>query len=213
MKFAFAYYPVQFYLIAILASLSFMLIAADLSYRGQIEKTLPLLLIGLFMPCITALAMIHLSGNKAMIQDFWTRLFLFEIQPGYLTVILFLMPCVILIATALSLAFGYSTDQFCLANEFSVVKGWGIIGVLIPLLLAPLIEEVGWRGYGVDSLRSHFNLFTTSLLFGVLWALWHVPLFFVKGYYQNQLSELGTVYVVNFFDSVFVLALLTNWIY
>ena len=91
---------------------------------------------------------------------------LFKISPTYLMVILLLMPCVFFLATGISLFFGYSTDQFSVTNEFSVMKGWAILGIAIPLLLAPIIEELGWRGYGVDSLRAYFNLFTTSVLFG-----------------------------------------------
>jgi hypothetical protein len=213
MKIAFTYHPVQFFLVTILATFIFGFVAAYLSYRSQIEKMQTFLIIGLFVPCITALSMILLSGNKEMIRDFLTRLLIFKIQLSYLSVILFLMPCVILVATVLSLLFGYSTNQFCLAESFSVIKGWSFLGIFIPLLLAPLIEEIGWRGYGVDSLRSHFNVFVTSLIFGSLWALWHLPLFFIKGYYHNQLYELGTVYVVNFFVSVLVIAFLKNWIY
>lgn len=213
MKFAFTYYPIQYYLITILASLALIPIAYYLSSRDQTEKILPLLLINLFVPCITAVVMIYSSGNQGMIQDFWERLFLFKVQPGYLAVILLLMPCTILLATVISLAFGYSSDQFSLAKELSVMKGWSLLGILIPLLLAPLVEELGWRGYGVDSLRASNNLFTTSVIFGALWALWHLPLFFVKGYYQNQLWDLGFIHVLNFFVSVFVVAFLMNWVY
>ena len=93
------------------------------------------------------------------------------------------------------------------------MKGWSLLGIAIPLLLAPIIEEIGWRGYGVDSLRAYFNLFTASALFGFLWALWHAPAFFVKDYYHNQLWNLGIIYVINFFVSVFVVAILMNWVY
>ncbi len=213
MKFAFSYYPVQFYLITISATFAFGFFAAYLSYRDQIDKILPFIMIGLLAPCITAISMIYLSGNEGMIHDFWARLFLFKIQASYLAMIILLMPCVILLATTLSLAFGYSTDQFFLAKEFSVIKGWSILGVFIPFLFAPLIEELGWRGYGVDSLRSEFNLFKTSLIFGILWGLWHLPLFFVKGYYQNQLWNLGIIYVLNFFVSTLVVAFIMNWVY
>ena len=157
--------------------------------------------------------MIYASQNQILIQDFWARLLLFKISPAYLMVILLLMPCTVLLATGLSLFFGYSSDQFSITNEFSVMKGWAIFGIVIPLLLAPVIEELGWRGYGVDSLRAYFNLFTTSMLFGLLWAVWHLPAFFLKGYYQNQLWHLGIIYVVNFFVSVFVVGILMNWIY
>lgn len=213
MKFPITYYPIQFYLIVMMASFVLVPIAMYFSYRGQMEKIIPFLLINLLAPCITAIAMIYFSRNKEMIQDFWSRLILFKIQPSFLAVILLLMPSTIFPATIISLAFGYSLDQFSLAKEFSVMKGWSLLGICIPVVLAPFIEELGWRGYGVDSLRTHSNLFITSVLFGGLWALWHLPLFFVKGYYQNQLWDLGLIHVVNFFMSVFVVASLMNWIY
>lgn len=211
---SYVYHPVLFYLITILIALALGSIMVYLSYEKGMESfQLPLLLFGLCVPCITAIAMIYASHNEILIQDFWKRLLLFKISPSYLIVILFLMPYAVLLATWLSLFLGYSTDQFSLANNFSVMKGWAILGIAIPLLLAPIIEELGWRGYGVDSLRAYFNLFKTSMLFGFLWAVWHLPLFFIKGYYQNELWHLGTIYVINFFVSVFVLSFLMNWVY
>lgn len=208
------YHPVHFYLITISIALILGPVAVYLSNHAEMGKfLLPVLLFGLCVPCITALVMIYGSQNELLIQDFWERLLLFKIALPYLAVILFLMPCIAILATGISLFFGYSTEQFLITSEFSVMKGWAIFGVIIPLILAPIIEEIGWRGYGVDSLRAYFNLFTTSLLFGSLWALWHLPLFFVKGYYHNQLINLGNIYVLNFFVSVFVVALLMNWIY
>lgn len=211
---AYAYHPVWFYFITILITLILGSIAAYLSNKKEMERLqLSLLLFGLCVPCITAVVMIFASGNKILIQDFWERLLLFTINPVYLMLILFLMPCVIFLATGLSLLFGGSVDQFSITHQFSVMKRWAILGVAIPLLLAPIIEEIGWRGYGVDSLRVYFNLFITSVLFGLLWALWHLPVFFIKGYYHNQLWHLGIIYVINFFVSVMVIAILMNWVY
>jgi len=203
------YHPVVFYLVTILASF----ILGVIAMYGMKALQAPLLLVGLCVPCITAVIIIYTSHNEMLIQDFWKRLFLFKMSPHYLMVILFLMPCTLLLATGISLFFGYSADQFSISNEISAMKGWGILGVAIPFILAPIIEELGWRGYGVDSLRAYFNLFTTSVLFGLLWAIWHLPAFFIKGYYHNQLWDLGIVYVINFFVSVFVVAFLMNWIY
>lgn len=211
---AYVYHPVVFYLITILIALALCPIAACLSrQKGKGRLQMSLLFIGLCVPCITAVAMIYASQNEVLIQDFWNRLLLFKISPGYLMVILLLMPCAVFAATGLSLLFGYSKKQFSIAKEFSVMKGWAFLGIALPLLLAPIIEEIGWRGYGVDSLRAHFNLFTTSVLFGLLWAVWHLPAFFIKGFYQNQLWHLGIIYVINFFASTFVVAFLMNWIF
>jgi membrane protease YdiL (CAAX protease family) len=83
----------------------------------------------------------------------------------------------------------------------------------VPLILAPAMEEVGWRGYGIDSLRAHFNLLSTSMMFALLWGLWHLPLFFIKGYYQYELWQSSFIYSANFFISLIPAVIITNWIY
>ncbi len=207
------YHPTLFFSITVGSALIIGPLAAYLAGKGFSQAQMPLLLISLCLPCITALVMIFGSHNGELIGDFYRRLLLFKISPSYLFFIVLLTPSVILLATTLSLFFGGSTDQFALNKEFAVMKGWPLLGVLIPLLLAPLIEEVGWRGYGVDSLRASFDLFTTSLIFGFLWALWHLPAFFIKGFYQNQIWYQNKLYALNFFASTFVVSFLMNWVY
>jgi membrane protease YdiL (CAAX protease family) len=208
------YHPFWFYLITLGSALTLCPVATYFNSQKELIKfQFPLLLIALSVPCITALCMIYGSKNGALISDFQHRLTLFKMSAPSLLFILFFMPCVIYLATGISLLFGHSSEQFSLAREISMMKGWAIFGIVIQLLLAPLIEELGWRGYGVDSLRAHFNLFNTSVLFGILWAIWHLPAFFVRGSYQNGLWNLGPLHVINFFVSVFVIAILMNWIY
>ncbi len=43
------------------------------------------------------------------------------------------------------------------------------------------IEEVGWRGVLQPALRTRHGLVTTNLVIAVVWALWHLPLFWVVG--------------------------------
>jgi len=166
----------------------------------------------LFAPFIAVLIMMGGAKNKELRKDFWNRLSLKKIKLSYLPVILLIMPFALFAATALSLLFGRSADQFLLSSEFKIMDGSVLLSLLI-LFLAPTLEELGWRGYGVDSIRSKFNLIKTTLLFAVLWGMWHLPLFFINGYYQHELWDTSIVYVINFFAQVLVATIWMNWMY
>ncbi len=94
--------------------------------------------------------------------------------------------------------------QVMLYNVFVSQYDYSVIGAnvsqLIPLIiLGPLSEEIGWRGYLQDQFKSKHSL-QVSLLIGIVWALWHLPLFFIIGTTQ-QVND------VNFFTFVLLLVL------
>jgi hypothetical protein len=57
------------------------------------------------------------------------------------------------------------------------------------------------------------NLLSVSLLFAVYWALWHMPLSFIQGYYHSNVAEAGLLYSLNFSLSLIPFVILMNWLY
>jgi membrane protease YdiL (CAAX protease family) len=80
------------------------------------------------------------------------------------------------------------------------------IGLLI-WLLGALPEEYGWRGYALGRLQMKFTPLGASLVLGVIWSLWHLPLRFIPG---------TTQYVIPFWEfavQTIVLSILYTWLY
>lgn len=169
-----------------------------------------LMLLGLMSPVIISFAMMAMDTDLR--NDLFHRVFRMEqVKPVYLCMTFFLMPASILTAQAISLLLGRSADQFAFADHFSFSAG--LLPVWVVLFLAPLLEELAWHSYGTDCLRRRFNLFTTSIIFGIFWVFWHLPLSFIKDYYHSNLVETGWIYSLNFAVSLIPYVLIMNWLY
>lgn len=78
----------------------------------------------------------------------------------------------------------------------------------ILLLGGPLQEEFGWRGYALERLQQKWNAVTSSLVVGLAWGAWHLPLFFMprqEFYYQRPVWGLLL--------STTLVAFLFTWLY
>src|SRR5699024_8766732 len=107
-----------------------------------------------------------------------------------------LVPVSLLAAQGLSLLFGHGVDQFSLRGGFTFSTG--LMPAWVTLIGAAIIEELSWHSYGTDTLVRKMRVFSASMLFTLIWALWHVPLSFIDGYYQNEVVESGVLATLNF---------------
>lgn len=207
------YRPLRFYLICFITTWAFWISAAVISKtENDNGKSLLLMLIGLMAPAITALITVLTSGSKALKADLGRKLVgFYRLKPMNILIAVAAFMGIVAASILLSTFAGQSLDQFAFTEDFSFSVGG--TSALLTILLAAVIEEVGWRGYGEDSVASYFSWFTESVIFGLVWALWHLPLFWIEGTYHFGLKELGMGYMLNFLISVMPLGFLTTWVY
>ena len=207
------YRPLRFYITCFAVTWIFWIFAAVVSKSANDNGISALLmLLGLTAPAITAVITILTSGNKALKADLRRKLIgFYRIKPLSIIGAIFGFMVIVALSILLSVLAGQSLEQFSFTEDFSFSVGG--TSALLTILLAAVIEEVGWRGYGEDSVASYFSWFTESVIFGFVWALWHLPLFCIKGTYHYGLQELGVLYVLNFLIGVIPLGFLTTWVY
>lgn len=67
------------------------------------------------------------------------------------------------------------------------------ISILYMLLNLPLFiigggfEEIGWRGYLQPKLEKETGYLVSVLMVGVIWSIWHLPLWLISGTVQSAL--------------------------
>lgn len=64
----------------------------------------------------------------------------------------------------------------------------GPVAFLVVGVLAGAAEEPAWRGYGQAALQRRLPVVSASLVVGLLWAAWHLPMFLIEGTYQHGLG-------------------------
>ena len=202
------YRPVLFFVLAYLFTWLFWIPAIFVPENIGII----LMLIGLIAPAVISTIFVLASDSEALKQDLKNKVFGFykvKWQNVILAIIVF--AAIIVASILLSLLFGQSIEQFAFTEDFSFT-GVGIAGAFITILVASIIEEVGWKGYCEDSIGDYMNWFWESMIFGVLWSLWHLPLLFIPGTYQAGLM-VNPLYVVNFFISGVPMGFIITWVY
>jgi len=207
--------PYLFFFLSAVIPWSFWLLSGYLSHIEPFTRRLEWAtgissIVGLIAPVIIAL--IFILPEKELRSDFLGRFFNFNtIKREYIFLTFFLMLISILLAQAISLFFGYPAGQFSFRGSFTFTSA--LFPVWFLLLAAPVFEELAWHSYGTDSLVSRFNVFKSSMIFALYWAVWHFPLATIKGYYQSNLVASGWLYSVNFIVSMIPYVLIMNWIY
>ena len=141
-----------------------------------------------FGPLIATLIMSYKAGKGGAIRDLLKSGINIKFSKVWLLPALFLIPLLVVVSALVGiLVLDFTAPVFTPELIFVVPVSFFVI----LLTAGPLQEEFGWRGYALPRLQERFNALTSSIILGLLWSAWHLPLFLVYAgttgtmYYQH----------------------------
>jgi membrane protease YdiL (CAAX protease family) len=155
-----------------------------------------------FGPFVAALWLTGRQGGLEGIKRLLRRGWSLDFDKRWLLPTVLLMPAVGLVTVVVMTLVG-------LPIQWEFAPPWAALvpTFFIILLLNALPEEYGWRGYALGPMLNRSSAIMASLVLGLLWGLWHLPLHFIEGTVQSAIP------VYQFIIQQMVLAVLYTWLF
>lgn len=110
---------------------------------------------------------------------------------------------VVLVIAVADLSFGISDLKDLSLSDWK--KLVSVLSLFIPALLSAFGEEAGWRGYLLPSLAEKYSKLKATIITGVIWALFHMPVVFLLSKAQDvqnpalvTLVQAGAAFMISF---------------
>jgi len=175
-----------------------------------------------FGPAISAIIVTSIESGRSGIRELFGRTIKLRVGVQWYLAAVFVPAFLYLSAGGLNLLFkgSFSIDllnrypyrdyisQFSMYDPVLVAVVVAIV-FFVDILFLSGFEEVGWRGYALPKLqgRYRYNAVISSLIIGVVWGFWHLPLFFLPG--TAQYGYFFPAYLIGTLGMAFIL----TWVY
>lgn len=170
-----------------------------------------LFLFGGLSPLLAGLVLLWTNHGRTGFTDLRRRLLeVGRIAGRWWVIILLFYPVYNLVVGSVALLTGTSADPLAFIGPDRLFDPGALFFLLSVALLFPAIEEIGLRGYWFDQLQTRWNALISSVILGTVWALWHVPLFYMGGYYEGTTFQPELWW---FLPSIVLTAIIGTWVY
>lgn len=156
--------------------------------KEQFEKLWPIVFLPYLLgPIIASIILTGFVYGKSGFRGLLSRLLRWRVNVRWYALALLTAPILVLVILfSLSLI-----SQAFIPNVFTADDKLTLIlkGIAIGIIGGGLLEEPGWTGFAVPGLRRQYSVFTTGLIVGILWGVWHfLPTYWGSGDTSGVLS-------------------------
>lgn len=164
--------------------------------------------IGAFAPLLAAIILVFKQSRWTGVKTFLSQAIKFRVKPVFYLLAILIPISIHLIAHYLAPALGYEVADTLFPPDMAAPP----ILISIPYFFLMLLigggqEEFGWRGYAQEPLQRRFGVISASLLIGLAWGIWHLPLWVMPGDGHSTYSFLAFLMMTTSISLVYA------WIY
>jgi membrane protease YdiL (CAAX protease family) len=182
------------------------------SAQGWLDTQIPagVHFLGAFGPLLAALIVTGSTGSVAGLRELVGRMVRWRVGLGWFLIALFSPALLFLLAIMIVRAWNGVWADF---NQFGRILelpglGWMAAWIFWTVTFG-IGEETGWRGCALPRLQKDRSALSATLILCVLWAFWHVPMFFYKENYMNM----GIGGALGFFFTLLPGTIWLTWLY
>jgi membrane protease YdiL (CAAX protease family) len=159
-------------------------------------------LLGGLGPLISAIVVTRLSGRSLRA---WLRsLLVWRVSPGYYAVALLLPVAIYGVINLILVLLGQELD---LSPLLTVAPTYAGMFLMVGTAGGGL-EEPGWRGFALPELQGRHSPLVATLLVGLAWGVWHIPLYGPAGFVVPLVLAFFYTWIYNRTGSILLCLLL-----
>lgn len=143
------------------------------AFLGPMSVTHPLYILAVWAPGLVAMLLIVTGTGFSGLRRYFGRLFHVDVAWTWWAFVLLGLPILKIVGAILN---GAPPGEWLVLQPF-----WQVLGISVFMLFLGPVEEFGWRGFLLPLMQRIMTPALAGLIIGLLWAVWHIPAFYLDG--------------------------------
>jgi membrane protease YdiL (CAAX protease family) len=131
------------------------------------------------------------TGGWTAVKETFSRVYRWKIDFKWYGVAIFLT---LVLGFVTLFLFSLSSGKHQIGRDLSF-QGF-LVFSLTETIFMIFTEETAWRGFALPRLQVDHSALSASLILGLLWGLWHIPLFLIPGNVQQSYPFIGFILLI-----------------
>lgn len=178
-----------------------------LSYDGEAISDYINIIALIVGPTLSAFIVTGATEGWDGVRRLLRRIVLWRVAPRWYLLVLVGIPALIMLCAVVMPG---ALASFKASAVPTVLFMYVVAGAVFLFAGGPFFEEIGWRGFALPRLQRLYGPLIGTLILGVLWALWHLPLFLIPSWDTPHGSPLDIALFITWAVSI---SILFTWVF